>query len=179
MSSGPGIPGRRLQSGRAIPALVFGIPLMAAGAWLMFTSAILPILGWKNSRAWRETPCRMASAEAEWDEGRGVGTLRVRYSYTVETTPYEGTRYDFSNQRFVAEELDEILKAYRAGTASVFYVDPETATESVLSRDYRNTFTGGLVLSGVILLIGVTLAWIGVTRNARNPTAAEMLMSSD
>lgn len=149
------------EAGLALSALLFGVPLLGLGIWMIITMGLLPILSWSDSQGWTETPGKIIEAKVSWNETKTRATVRPRYTYEVDGREFEGTRYDFGDHRFDPKELEAVLIPLREEKTISCYVNPDAPSESVLSQAYDGKFTGRCIFGGFFLLLGAALTWVG------------------
>ena len=167
---------RGREAGVALGALLFGVPLLAVGIWICVTMGLSPILSWSASQEWTATPCRITEISPEWNEGKTIATVTMRYAYRAGERSHEGTRYDFGNHRFDNEEFVTLVSAYPPESEATCYVDPDAPAESVLSREYNGKYTSGCIFGGVFLLLGLALTWVGIRWRSEPASLGSIMM---
>ena len=167
--------------GRLFP-LSFGfgsIIFLGVGLWMINKGM--------QSENWDKGTATITSSEIEKTESRSKDaqgftqtsisySVRVKYSYTVEGSNYEGNTVGFGtmshNERSDAQEE---LKSYPKGKTIDVYYDPENPSDSVLNKGVFWPMYIVVVVM-VIMLIGSIWASFALTKYLKKRTAEAMAL---
>lgn len=132
-----------------------------------------PLLEYLDSANWTARQCTILSAELV-EDGRPATTSqqsrvlygdRYRYSYIVDGTSYQSSRYTFLNPLTSDVETHQRrLAKYSPGTVLTCYVDPKKPSAAVISRDF-SLFNLLILLPSAFILLG-TLGLLSTLRSA-------------
>lgn len=132
-----------------------------------------PVLEYLDSANWTARQCTILSAELVEDEGSATTSQqsrvlyadRYQYSYTVDGTRYQSSRYTFLNPLTSdARTHQRRLAQHRPGTLVTCYVDPKRPSAVVISRDF-SLFNLLILLPSAFILLGA-LGLLSILRRA-------------
>jgi hypothetical protein len=138
---------RSSGSGRGCLSFFFLLFLLA-GAAASYFALWKPLSGLLASHSWTETRCDVLSSQVAEVSSSDGSTYRVdiRYSWTAGGSTHVGNRYDFmigSSSGTAGKQ--RIVDRYPPGSRVACWVDPEDASEAVLSRGLSPAYLVGLV----------------------------------
>lgn len=137
--------------------IVMGLVLIGAGSLFVY------YLWGSYERAstmdsWVETPCVITSMDVDDSElnqrGMTKYVMEVKYAYEFDGQSYSGDRIKrLPTEASDPRKLKRHIENYKAGTATVCYVDPESPASAVLKRDtkaalYSIWFPGLFIIGG-------------------------------
>jgi len=164
---------RRSNAGCLI--LFFAVFLLAglAATYVMLVRPVWRILA---ARSWREVPCVVLSSRVEGhsDSDGTTYSVDILYSYAVDGRELKANRYHFmSGSTSGYDGKAAIVRRYPPGRLTVCYVNPNDATDAVLTRDATPDMWFGL-LPLIFVAVGgggMFFVWRAARRKGANPLA--------
>ena len=139
---------------------LFGLVFFLVGAGLFFFLSGRPIFNWMVAQSWQTVPCTILSSSVgthSSSDGGDTYSLDIRYAYEWEGQHYESERYNFfGGSSSGYDRKVAVVERYPEGETRACYVNPETPSDAVLTRDFSPVYLiGGFGL--IFLTIGAFL----------------------
>lgn len=129
-------------------ALFFLIFLGAGGAilWFLFARPALKVV---KAQSWPAVDCSVVESQVEESSDSDGGTTyraKVVAAYSFNGDEHRSGSYDFSGSVYSSgyEGKAKIVSRYPVGTRTTCFVNPESPSEAVISREFRATYLFGL-----------------------------------
>lgn len=114
-----------------------------AGALIIWSAAIGPIVKILGAQSWVATDCQIISSEVEGDE---TYRIAIEYEYDYLGNTYTGDQYSFFNlQTSGRAGKEKIVAQYPPDSEQTCYVNPGRPNQSVISRGLSGQMWWGLL----------------------------------
>lgn len=143
---------------KALLVVVFSVFFLSGswGGWMMIGRPLYKI---EQSKDWKRVPCVITTSRVKSSSGsKGSTTYRIvmAFMYKFNGIKYNGGTYDFmTGSDSDAQSKREVIRRYPTGTSTYCYVNPETPSEAVISREY-NAPWWAILFVAVFILVGAS-----------------------